>query len=101
MARRLQLQMILETVLGSENVYFQPPANFNMEYPAIVYKWGYSASEFADNLPYSVTRRYQVTHIDRNPDSLIPDRIARIPTAIFDRSFAVDGLNHVIFNLYF
>ena len=34
---RLELQDLLETVLGSQYVYFQPPATLRMRYPCIVY----------------------------------------------------------------
>ena len=35
--RRLELHEILCTILGSRNVYFQPPESIKMNYPAIVY----------------------------------------------------------------
>ena len=37
MADRVELQAYLEKILGSENVYYQPPSNVKMEYPAIKY----------------------------------------------------------------
>lgn len=101
MDRRLQLQSLLEEILGSRNVYFQPPANVQMQYPAIVYKHDNSETKFAGNLPYSYDKRYQVTVMDRNPDSEIPDRIARLPKCTYDRFYAVDNLNHDVFNLFF
>lgn len=101
MAPRLELQMLLETVLGAENVYFQPPPSAQMQYPCIVYKRDDAQTEFAGNKPYSYTKRYQVTVIDRNPDSDIPNKIAALPLCLFDRFFAADNLNHDVFNLYF
>lgn len=101
MGQRLDLQKILEEILDSKNVYFQPPANIKMKYPAIVYQMDSADTQFADNLPYTYTKRYQVTVIDRNPDSEIPDKIAMLPMCIFDRPFVSDGLHHWIFNLYF
>lgn len=101
MAPRLELQIILEGVLGTRNVYFQPPPSLQMQFPCIVYKRNDAQTEFADNHPYISTKRYQVTVIDRNPDSLIPDKIGALPLCLFDRSFAADNLNHDAFNLYF
>lgn len=101
MAPRLELQTILEGVLGTRNVYFQPPPSLQMQYPCIVYKRNDAQTEFADNNPYIHTKRYQVTVIDRNPDSLIPDKIGALPLCLYDRSFATDNLNHDAFNLYF
>ena len=37
MANRLDLQALLEDLLGSRNVYYQPPESVKMNYPAIVY----------------------------------------------------------------
>lgn len=95
---RLQLQTLLETIC--ENVYFQPPSNVEMVFPAIVYRRDDARTEYADNNPYSNTKRYQVTVIDRNPDSLIPDKVASLSTSSFLRFFVVDKLNHDVFNLY-
>ena len=101
MGLRLQLQSLLEDILGSEHVYFQPPANVQMQYPCIVYNRDKAVTQFAGNNPYQYGKRYQVTVIDRNPDSEIPDKVATLPTSIFNRFFAADNLNHDVFNLYF
>jgi hypothetical protein len=102
MARpRSELQDILEGVLGSTNVYFQPPPSLAMVYPCIVYKRDLSKTEFADNAPYSHTLRYQVTVIDRDPDSFIPTKVAALPMCLFNRFYTADGLNHDVFNLFF
>lgn len=99
MAPRQQLQSVLEGI--TENVYFQPPASISMLYPCIVYQRDGSDAKFADNSPYHNTKRYQVTVIDRNPDSTIPDAVEELPLCRFDRYFAADGLNHHIFILFF
>lgn len=99
--RRSQLQILLEEILGSEHVYFQPPANVQMNYPAIVYNRDAADTKFAGNAPYSYTKRYQVTVIDRNPESEIPDKVAKLPLCTFNRFFTANGLNHDVFSLYF
>lgn len=102
MARpRVSLHNILVDILGSSDVYFQPPANVKLVYPCIVYKRDNVKTEFADNNPYSLDKRYQITIIDRNPDSDIPDKIAKLPKCIFTRHFVADSLNHDVYNLYF
>ena len=101
MGQRLQLQTLLEELLGSRNVYFQPPANVQMEYPAIVYSRDDIDTVFAGNLPYRSVKRYQVTVIDRDPDSEIPMRVAALPMCVFSRHFKADNLNHDVYNLYF
>lgn len=99
MGHRLQLQSLLEELVG--NVYFQPPANVQMNYPCIVYKRDNARTRFAGNSPYRYTKRYQVTVIDQDPDSAIPDKVASLPMCIFDRHYAVKNLNHDVFSIYF
>lgn len=101
MGTRLELQTLLESVLGTGNVYFQPPETLKMQYPCIVYNRDYAVTNFADNKPYAHTKRYSVTVIDRNPDSLIPDKIAALPMCLFVRHMTVNHLNHDIYNIYF
>lgn len=99
MAPRLELQSLLESI--TENVYYQPPAGSEMQYPCILYIREGSAAEHADNLMYRNTKRYQVTVIDRNPDTTIPDAVENIRLSRFDRFFVADNLNHFVFSLYF
>lgn len=99
MDRRLQLQALLETL--APNVYFQPPATLAMQYPCIVYERDRAETEFADNLPYRRTKRYQVTIIDADADSVIPDKVADLPMCLLERHFTAGNLHHDVYNLYF
>lgn len=101
MERRLQLHQILTEILGSENVYFQPPESTRMKYPCIVYQRNDANTKFADDKPYLNTKRYMVTVIDKDPDSEIPDKIAALPLCTYDRHHTVDNLNHDVYNLYY
>ena len=101
MGTRLELQATLESLLGTDHVYFQPPSNVTMQYPAIVYNRDYRKTNFADNLPYAGRWRYQVTVIDRDPDSLIPEKVVGLPMTTFVRHFTADNLNHDIYDVYF
>lgn len=101
MAPRLELQALLEVILGSTNVYFQPPASNLMSYPAIVYSKDDEDIKRAGNNLYQITKRYQVTVIDKNPDSDIPGKVAALPMCTFDRHYTAQNLNHDVYNLYF
>lgn len=103
MARdRLELQTLLESVVGDDvTVYFQPPPDITMTYPCVRYERDSAETQFAGNRPYRYEKRYMVTVIDRDSDSPIPDKIAALPMCTFDRWYAVDNLNHDVFNLYF
>ena len=99
MAQRLQLQTLLEAIVP--NVYFQPPANVQMAYPCIVYARDFVDTRFAGNSPYNQTKRYQVTVIDRNPDSDIPDKVGQMPLCAYNSGFVADNLHHDVFRLFF
>lgn len=99
--RREELQTLLENILGTRNVYFQPPENLRMNYPCIVYNRDDADTKFANNNPYSYQKRYQVIVVDRDPNSATPDKIAQLPMCTFNRFYTADNLNHDVFNLYF
>ena len=101
MGLRTDLQVVLEQLLGSSNVYFQPPSNIQLIYPCIIYERSYWNTTFADNKPYSLNKRYSLTVIDRDPDSAIVDKVINLPMCSFDRHYVSDNLNHDVFNLYF
>lgn len=106
MGRRLELQTLLETLMESDltnpsNVYFQPKQSIKLTYPCIIYERDQARNHFADNFPYSHTKRWQITVIDKDPDSDIPDRVSAMPMSTFQRSFASDNLYHDIYSLYF
>lgn len=101
MASRLELQTLLEQIAESRNVYYQPPESIKMNYPAIVYTRYDINNINADNKPYVNTNAYTITVIDKNPDSVIVDRVKALPMCSYDRNYKADNLNHDVFTLYF
>lgn len=101
MGQRTDLQDLLEDLLGSENVYFQPPPSKDIAYPCIVYNRSNIRTKFADNLPYLHRNQYTITVIDADPDSDIPGKVADLPSCIFDRHFVSDNLNQDVFDILF
>lgn len=101
MAPRLQLHELLKDILGSDNVYFQPPSSHVMQYPCIRYERSNIRSKSADNAPYKLQKEYTITVIDANPDSSLPDEIAKLPQCIMDRAYKADNLNHDVFNILY
>lgn len=101
MGRRQQLHQILKGIEGPKKVYFQATNNTQMEYPCIVYEKSFVETQHADNKPYRKTRRYQVTVIDQDPDSTIPDAVEELPMCSFDRHFVSANLHHDVYQLYF
>lgn len=101
MGQRTDLQIILEDILGSKNVYFQPPENSRMKYPCIVYNLSNYNTVFADDAPYISYKRYQLTLIHRDPDNRVKDELIKLPLCSFDRFFTSDNLNHYVYTIYF
>ena len=101
MDRRAELGKIFREILGNGNVYFQPPSNTQMRYPAIRYERSEMAVKHADNGTYNRRIRYMVTVIDSNPDSEIVNRVSMLPYCYFDRHYSQDNLNHDVFEIYF
>ena len=101
MSSRLDLQTILEGILGSRNVYFQPPSSVQMRYPAIVYSRKDIEKRSANDGVYQKLPSYEVILIDKNPDSKFVDKILELPYCSFDRHYESDNLNHDVFTLYF
>lgn len=100
MGQRQELQSLLETI--APNVYFQPPANVQMAYPCIVYQRDDLDTKHANNKVYASKQRYQVTYIDREPDTEdVIDKIAALPMCEYQRFFVAENLNHDVFSLYF
>ena len=101
MKKRLKLQVKLEEILGSRNVYYEPPESLKIEYPCIIYKRDAMNTLHADDILYRSIDGYQVTIIDKTADSPIIDKIKVLPMCRFNRHFTSDGLHHDVFTLYF
>lgn len=102
MARsREELQSMLESVLGSRHVYYQPPESIRMEYPAIVYSLARVEKRHAGNSVYLKHKRYEITVIDWDPDSEIAERVEDLPLCSFERIYKADDLNHFVFTLFY
>ncbi len=103
MARsRQQLSEILNGIMGtSKRVYFQPPASIKMIYPCIIYKLDDIDAEFANNLPYALTKKYVVQIIAKDPDTELPMKVTQLPMCTMNRAYTADNLYHYVFDLYF
>jgi hypothetical protein len=99
MDNRLKLQNLLEEILGSDQVYYQPPSSVRMKYPAIVYSRNKIDNLVANDGVYLQRFSYQITVMDYDPDSEIVMKISRIPGINHGTHFTSDNLNHDTFTL--
>lgn len=100
MASRLKIDNLLRDLLGpGGHLYFQPPPNLSMKFPCIVYERARINTRFADNSPYHLNDVYQVTYIDTDSDSEMPDKIAKLDRCVFERFYISDNKYYSVFRL--
>lgn len=98
--RRLELHSKFEELLGSKNVYYQPPASVRMVYPAIRYSKSKIDSRYANNKKYINKTLYDVIVIDPMPDNPVIEKLLELPLSSYDRWYASDGMNHDVIKIY-
>lgn len=98
---RLTLQTKLEDLLGSNHVYYQPPENLKMEYPAIRYSKSDEEDIYANNIKYLSMSVYDLVVIDKKPDNPVIKKLLELPYSEFNRHYVADGLNHDIIRIFY
>lgn len=98
---RLTLQTKLEDLLGSNHVYYQPPEDLKMEYPAIRYSKSDEEDIYANNIKYLSMSVYDLVVIDKKPDNPVIKKLLELPYSEFDRHYVADGLNHDIIRIFY
>lgn len=101
MADRLELQSILEELLDSRNVYYNPPESNKMSYPAIRYSKSSIRSTYANNRKYGMRDCYQLTVISRLPDNPVIKQLLQLPYCSYDRQYVADNLYHDTLTIYY
>lgn len=95
------LQKILEDIMQSKNVYYQPPANVKLKFPCIVYRKSKIKTMRADNRFYGKTDEYELTHISKTVDDDVILKILELEMCTHDRRYTHDNLYHDVFSLYY
>lgn len=101
MRSRLELQKMLEELLGTRNVYFQPPETLKMKYPCIRYKLSDVLVSHAEDVPYLMDKAYEMIYIDSDPDNKMFEKLASLPKCRFNRYYVADGLNCYVYKIYY
>lgn len=99
MASRIDLQKTLEGILGTRNVYFQPPASLQMKFPCIKYDFSKPELVHADNSILFEHHTYSVTLIHKDPDNTVWESILHLPYCRFDRMYKADNMYHYVFSI--
>ena len=101
MANRLDLQSLLEELLGSRNVYYTPPESIKMQYPAIRYSKKKIESVHADDSKYLMRDCYELIVISRTPDHPAIKQLLALPYCSYDRPYVADNLYHDVLTIYY
>lgn len=102
MGSRLQLQGEFEEILGSTNVYYQPPASVKLKYPCIIYELDPTYIRRADNRLYISMNRYHVKHLFKSLENEKKDvLINHFRMMTHDNRMTADGLYNDDFTLYY
>lgn len=100
--KRLEFHELLCTMLGSRNVYFQPPETIKLHYPCIVYSAGEDPIRYADNHHYLKADCYEVQIIAKDPTlELFETFTSKWQYAREKVPFTADNLNHHNYTVYF
>lgn len=84
----------------TKNVYYQPPSSIRLEYPCIVYQPVSVETQSANDIGYLNTTSYQITVIDRDPESLIPYEILNsFSKGRLEQMYTTDNLHHTTINI--
>lgn len=101
MGDRITLHNKLKAILGSDQVYFQPPETVKMEYPAIIYKEDIFRSDYADNTSYLIHTGYTITLITKKHQEDTILKILKLPKCMHDRQYISDNLYHNAFTMFY
>lgn len=100
--KRLQLQQELEDILGSKNVYFQPPEDMKINFPCIIYFKSTVPTFYANNKLYRHVQGYTVTYVDKDPDAEKPFEILRyFQNCKIDSFYKSENLNHTKLTIFY
>lgn len=101
MANRLDIQSLLEELLGSRNVYYKPPESIKMQYPAIRYSKKKIESVHANDSKYLMRDCYELIVISRIPDHPVIKKLLELPYCSYDRPYVADNLYHDVLTIYY
>ena len=101
MADRKTLHAKLCEILGSSNVYFQPPEDLKMTYPCIRYAYSGVSERRANDALYDYTMQYTMVLITKKESiDLAMEFVKQIPMCRLERPYTGGNLYHYQFTLY-
>lgn len=100
MANRYDLDDLLMQIHKGGYVYYNPPTNIRMNYPAIRYNLSSISSQYANDRKYSNKKRYDLVVICEESDPEVVDALLELEYCSFNTHYKSDNLNHYSLTLY-
>lgn len=100
MIDRNTLQLKLEELLGSTNVYFQPPESAKLNYPCIIYSLSGVHNKNAANSVYVKHKSYTLKYITKDPDDPFIDILSDQPYCGFSTQYKSNNMYHNVYRIY-
>lgn len=97
LTKREELQVFFETLC--KNVYFEPPSNIIMDYPAIEYRYDQTIPTYADDMKYINKWVFSGSVMSRSSIDPLFAIIEELPNVTIDRMGSIDKINHVYFTI--
>ncbi len=98
--KRIKFHNKLVVILGTNYVYYQPPASTKLTYPCICYTLKKMDSKYSGNQMYTYDRAYEVVLIHTKPYNDIKDALLTMAKCRFDRTYISDNLYHYVYLIY-
>lgn len=101
--RRIQLHEKLCSILGSRNVYYDPPENVKLQFDCIVYSLDQVQQAYANNGTYVLVTGYLLTIITRTPEAqtrIVGELMKTFSYVGWDRAYVIDHLHHAVVSIY-
>jgi len=102
--RRLALHKLLKSIaaeIPGTVVYFQPPEDTKMTFPAIRYTKSVKKNTQADNRVYSQQQFYDIIVIEHDPEKPLADLVSKFPGVQCGTSYKANNLYHEPFTIYY
>lgn len=93
------LHQFLVAILGSAEVYMDPPENLKMRYPAIVYTRTDVRQQYADDGVYLCSDKYEIVVVSRTPMHPATTKLLQTARVRFNKHYVVNGLHHDVMTL--
>lgn len=102
--RRLALHLLLKSIAAEVPgtvVYFQPPEESKMTFPAIRYTKSTKQNRQANNRVYNQQQFYEIIVIEHDPEKPLADLVSKIPGVQCGASYKYNNLYHEPFTIYY